>query len=219
MLTIGVLNEKGGVGKTMLATHLSAAAHLLGWKTLLLDLDIQGNADDWNRCRAQGSQLAKLDSKAVKSPLKAPQLAELARGYDCVVFDGPPRLGAISKAAAILSDVLLIPVPLTQWNLWATDNALHLFNEADKVRKELRLPASKRRFVCNLASPGAQLAHVVPPTLIGAEVAPVLLHRYKTFSLCEGTGESVQTRDPESKAAAEVQALFDYVVALAAERK
>lgn len=40
---IAVANQKGGVGKTITTFHLSRAAHTLGLKTLVIDMDPQGN--------------------------------------------------------------------------------------------------------------------------------------------------------------------------------
>jgi len=45
-MVIAVLNQKGGVGKTILALHFTARLASLGSRVLLVDADPQGSARD-----------------------------------------------------------------------------------------------------------------------------------------------------------------------------
>ena len=42
-----VFNQKGGVGKSSIATNLAAISAWEGYKTLLIDLDVQGNSSSY----------------------------------------------------------------------------------------------------------------------------------------------------------------------------
>ncbi|KLB50461.1 peptide transporter, partial [Xanthomonas euvesicatoria] len=51
MKVIAVLNQKGGSGKTTIATHLARALQLDGEDVLLVDSDPQGSARDWGAAK------------------------------------------------------------------------------------------------------------------------------------------------------------------------
>ena len=95
-MIIGLLNQKGGVGKTTLSVHLAAAFAQMGKRTLMVDADPQGSALDWSASRTTEPlfPVIGLPKATIHRELKS-----LALDYDAVVIDGPPRSYDIARSA------------------------------------------------------------------------------------------------------------------------
>jgi chromosome partitioning protein len=209
MLTIAVLNQKGGVGKTTLTTNLAAAAHLDGKRTLVIDLDRQGSAFEWYTARGERSKLTGLATVRADKPLAVPRFKEITTGYEVIVLDGPPRLGDITRSAGVAADVVLIPVQPGPFDLWATAETLEVLDSADAIREELGRKPVRRLFVVNRAAAGTVLAREAPTAIAErGEVASVVIHQRIAFAEAAANGECVLTTDPSGAAAEEIRALY-----------
>lgn len=210
MFTMAVVNLKGGVGKTTLATNLAAVATLGGERTLLVDLDSVGAYEWWHsRDRQTPSPLDALDVRRLSKPLTFPQFAELANGYGAVILDAPAKLPAIVERAAAVADFALIPVEPSPYDLRATDETMDVLNKADRLRAEIRRPPLRRLYVVSAAEVGTTLTAQMPDALEGADVCRAIVHRRIAFKRTAMIGESVVTVDLDGGVSAgEVKSLY-----------
>lgn len=70
MLTIAIANQKGGVGKTTTAINIATAMAATGWRTLLIDLDPQGNASTGLGVNAASREVSSYDLLVDGMPLE-----------------------------------------------------------------------------------------------------------------------------------------------------
>lgn len=84
MLTIAIANQKGGVGKTTTAINVATAMAATGWRTLLVDLDPQGNASTGLGVTSEVRKLSSYDVLVDETPLA-----------DAIVNTAIPGLGLV----------------------------------------------------------------------------------------------------------------------------
>ncbi len=210
--TISVLNQKGGVGKSMVAQNLAACAHVRGRRTLLRDGDVQQTSWQWYSERSATSRLAGLRVDRVED-VKLWHLArhrEEAANYDTIICDGPPSLGTISKAAAIVADVVVLPLRPANADVWALARTKLLLDEADEVRAQLGLGPVRRLVVLNEVRPRVRETAAVRDALsaLGMEVFEGQLAHRAAYDRARGVGEGVVTFGDDLAARAEVEALY-----------
>jgi len=202
-MIVALLNQKGGVGKTTLATHIAGELARRG-QVLLVDADPQGSALDWAEERARSGHPRRFGVIGLARETLHREVPELAREFDHIVIDGPPRITGLLRSALLASEFVLIPVQPSPYDGWASAELLKLIAEA-RIYK----PGLHAGFVVNRCIIGSVLARETasaladfdPPALrasIGQRIA---------FADSVQTGRLVSETAPGSAAAREIAAL------------
>ncbi|MDM8565116.1 ParA family partition ATPase [Candidatus Halobeggiatoa sp. HSG11] len=158
---IAILNQKGGAGKTTIATNLARALQL-GKKdnnVLLVDSDPQGSARDWNAA----SDGALLPVIGMDRPTLDKDIKAVKDNHDWIIIDGAPQIAKLVVSAIKCADVVLIPVQPSPYDIWACADLVEII----KARQEItdgKQP--KAAFL---------ISRMIKNTQLGKEITEVLL--------------------------------------------
>ena len=142
---IGVIQLKGGAGKSTVATNLAATFAEKG-TTLLVDCDPpQFTSECWFIEREK--QELQGDLTLVRAEGET-SLASILRTADAeyIVLDGPPRITKTTKQILAISDVVLVPVSTAGADVWATFDTEDVIKEEIAERKNLKVRLLMNRY-------------------------------------------------------------------------
>jgi chromosome partitioning protein len=201
MRTIAFVSQKGGSGKSTIASSLAAAAHETSDKVCVIDMDPQGSLMSWARMRAS-RDIDVVASGAARLPALLASLEGMS--VTLAILDTPGAEGAASTAAMRVADLNIVPSRPSLFDLWASARA----------RESLEGIGAEFVFLLNQRPPAGQTARVQDcvETLaeMGELISPLILTRadYQEAARC---GRGVTEFNPSGAAAQEMRALWQSV--------
>lgn len=200
MHVIAVLNQKGGAGKTTIATHLARALQLAGQSVLLIDSDPQGSARDWAAVREDHPvPVVGIDRPTIDRDLKS------IVQKDFVVIDGAPQAADLAVSAIKAANFILIPVQPSPYDIWATADLVELV----KQRIEVTDGKLKAAFVVSRAIKNTRIGNEIIDALedYGLPTLEARITQRVSYPGTAAAGTTVLDTDPTGGAAREIRAL------------
>lgn len=140
-MIISLLQEKGGAGKTTVSIHLAYALKHLGHSVLLIDSDQQGSARDWH----ENNEGSLLEVIGLDRPTIDKDIQRFKKDYEFLIIDGAPHLSVMATKIIVCSDIILIPIQPSPYDVWASEALVELI----KQRQEITGGNPKAFFVIN----------------------------------------------------------------------
>ena len=204
-------SQKGGCGKSTLATNIAAALAVTGKDVMLVDADKQGSSSNWFLDRSENKVLPQVHSVQKYDDVRASVL-DLAKRYEYVIIDAAGRDSMELRTAMMVANVFVMPVRPSQFDLDTVPKMQEIFTDAKLLNPDLKFKA-----VITMGSPNpviheskeAQLFFENYPDI---ELLKTIIRERKIYrDAISGVGLGVVELD-NAKAKAEINGLLSEVL-------
>lgn len=130
MKVIAFLNGKGGVGKTTVSISVAACLSRAGHKVAIVDTDPQGSVSNWHN-----AELCQFDVIEASTEKEIYSIPRLLKQYDFVIVDGAATISAISAAAVMVADAVIIPVSPSPLDFAACGAVLDIIEARNRLQR------------------------------------------------------------------------------------
>ncbi len=201
MRTIAFVTQKGGAGKSTLASNLAAAARLAGERVFIIDLDPLQTLVKWSKARGTTDLPVE---HAPPAKLGRALSALEKKGITLVVIDAPCQDPEPVSAAVRAADLCIIPARPNVFDLWASE----------VTRAEVKENGKDYAFLLNQCPPAQQSLRVEQGAkalqAMGGLLAPLISARVD-YQEAARLGLGVNEYNPEGVAAREIRELWTSV--------
>lgn len=210
-MIILVGGEKGGTGKSTLATTLAAMRRHRGHDVLLIDSDPQGSSSTWAAERAEQEGVAPVVcvSKYGKA-FNTQDVRDLATRYEEVVIDAGGRDSRELRGAMVVADRMYTPLQPSYADAWTLDRMEELVDQASVINERLRSFVVLTRAYADPRIPETQDAIRLLEEYEVLRWSGVVICERVDYRRAFGRGLSVEEFAPSEKAALETLKLYEH---------
>ena len=202
MYTIAFLSQKGGAGKTTLATRIARQLQLEGEDVILVDSDPQGSARDWRAATDQDTVLV----VGMDRPTLDKDIKMLSNdGKKWIIVDGAPRSEQMTISSIKAADLIVIPVQPSPYDIWAAEDLVSIV----KSRQEITNGKPKAAFLISRAIKRTELGKEVVSALedFGMPVMKAKTTQLVTYPKSASMGLTPMDIESDGNAAREIRAI------------
>lgn len=134
-----VASEKGGTGKTTIATNLAVIRRQQGADVLLVDCDPQRSSADFSAVREQEGHQPELICVSISGRETGSELRKLEPKFDDVVVDIGGRDSVTLRSALLVADRLVVPFLPSQYDAWGLQRMDEILTEMKEWNDKLRV--------------------------------------------------------------------------------
>lgn len=215
-MTLSVVNEKGGSGKTNIALNLAIKLSLLKEESLLIDSDPQKSIQVFNDIRASKELSLAFTSVSILGNSLASQVKNLKQKYESIIIDTGGRDSEETRLAISLSDVLIIPTTPSDFDIAVLNKMINLFTQMKVFNSHL-----KAFIVISKASPNPFLKskindlkeYIEAKELDDLKLCKNVLYEREAYRSCVSNGLGIlEYCKKEDKAFKDFEAFFNELV-------
>lgn len=212
-MIVCVVGEKGGTGKSIIATNLAAMRAAAGRDVLLVDTDPQGSASGWQAVRTYVPNVSKVSSVAKFGKTLAAEVRDLAPRYQDVIIDAGGRDSVEMRSALLVANIAVLPFQPSQFDLWTLSKMHELLEQGSAFNADLRAIAVVNQADANANSTDFADAKELIAEYPGIELAPHPIRKRVAFKRAAAEGLSVveYEKDADAKSSFEIAQLYKAV--------
>lgn len=200
-------SQKGGCGKSTLATNIAAVLSRQDKDVVIVDADRQGTSATWSSDREQDSTLPRINHVRLYDNIRKPVL-DLAERYEVVIIDAAGRDSPELRSGATAADIMLVPFRPSQADLDTLPSLVEVANQAKIINEKLRCLAILTMSPTNPSINEADESREYFTEWPELPLAQTTIHDRKVYRDCMSEGKGAVEAD-NSKAKKEINDLVE----------
>ena len=188
-MIVTICSEKGGTGKTTIATNIAVIRALNGCDVLLLDCDPQASSTEFNRARGEEGRMPEITCTAGYGAGIKSELRKLTSKFDDIIVDVGGKDTDTLRSCLLVSDIVIVPFLLSSIDIDALRKFDKLIGELRPMNEDLKCYAFANKVDTNPRI--LEFAELKTPSLQNIEVLEVFTTYRVAYRRAVGEGASV----------------------------